>query len=156
MDTQKISAALAAFAVLLAVPAVDANAGSMWFSNRDRGLAINAWGGAQSGTVLRLHNGCRPGNPDCTWTFSRGMLISDRDPRLAIGIDGPIQSGTELRLRSCGPDDSRCLWDYRDGMLVSRAYPRFKINAWGGARYGTVLRLSNECQPDNPDCTWSR
>src|SRR5262249_22698763 len=25
--------------------------------------------GAKHGTVLRLHNGCRSDNPDCTWQF---------------------------------------------------------------------------------------
>ena len=40
--------------VLLAIVAADVTAGGMWVSNRDRALAINAWGGAQNGAVLRL------------------------------------------------------------------------------------------------------
>ena len=36
-------------------------------SDRDPHLAINAWDGARHGTVLRLHEGCRQDNPDCTW-----------------------------------------------------------------------------------------
>jgi len=55
--------------VVLAVTNVPAGAqGTMILSNTDPGLAINAWGGAQHGTVLRLHNGCRPNLPDCTWS----------------------------------------------------------------------------------------
>jgi hypothetical protein len=46
-----------------------AQSGSMIVSDRDQGLAINAWGGAQHGTELKLHNACRPDNPDCTWRY---------------------------------------------------------------------------------------
>jgi hypothetical protein len=145
--------------VLLAIVAADVTAGGMWVSNRDRALAINAWGGAQNGAVLRLHNGCRPNNPDCTWTYSRGMLISDMNPGLAIGVDHPPKAGADVKLlpvQNCRPELANCLWTYRDGMFTSGANPSFAINAWGGARYGTVLKLNSACRPDNPDCTWSR
>lgn len=144
--------------VLLAITIGDATAGGMWVSNRDRALAINAWGGASVGTILRLHNGCRANNPDCTWTYSRGMLISDRNPGLAIGFDGPPKAGADVKLvpvQSCRSEPANCQWNYRNGMFISGADPSFAINAAGGARYGTMLRLSNTCRPDNPDCTWS-
>ena len=62
--------------------------GKMLLSNGDPGLAINAWGGAKHGTVLRLYRGCLPSNPDCTWTYLNGMLISDSDATLAINAWG--------------------------------------------------------------------
>jgi hypothetical protein len=56
--------------VLLAVINVPAGAQeAMVHSNRDLQLPINAWGGAQHGTELKLHNGCQLDNPDCTWTI---------------------------------------------------------------------------------------
>jgi hypothetical protein len=39
---------------------------AMLVSNRNRNLAVNAWGSAMHGTVLWLHSGCRPENPDCS------------------------------------------------------------------------------------------
>ncbi len=83
----------------------------MLVSDRDPSLAINAWGGAKHGTVLRLHNQCQPSNPDCTWTYSKGMLISDRDPSLAINAWGGAKHGTVLRLHNqCQPSNPDCTW----------------------------------------------
>ena len=86
--------------------------GEMIVSDRDHNLAINAWNGAQFGTVLRLHNACKPDNPDCTWTYHNGMLISDRDPNLAINAWNGAQFGTVLRLHNaCKPDNPDCTWN---------------------------------------------
>jgi hypothetical protein len=83
----------------------------MIISDRDPSLAINAWDGAQHGTVLRLHNACRPDNPDCTWHWSNGMLVSNRDPSLAINAWDGAQHGTVLRLHNaCRPDNPDCTW----------------------------------------------
>jgi hypothetical protein len=57
-------------------------------SNRNTALSINAWGGATHGAEIKLHNDCRPTNPDCTWIYRDGMLISGRDPTLAINAWG--------------------------------------------------------------------
>lgn len=144
----------------IALGAAPAWAGQLLLSSRDRSLAVNAWGGATHGGELRLHNGCRPDNPDCTWTFSGGMLISDRrgsGPPLAIMAWGGARFGAELRLsNSCRSDNPDCTWTYRNGMFVSNRDPSLAINAWGGARYGTPLKLHNGCRPENPDCTWAR
>ena len=159
MRNRKVSPLPVIVSVLLAIVAADAMAGGLLLSNRDRALAINAWGGANVGTVLRLHNGCRPNNPDCTWTYSRGMLISDANPGLAISVVGSPQNGAELRLvQNCRPETPACRWTYRDGMFFNDASqkPPLAISASGGARYGTVLKLSDACRADNPDCTWSR
>jgi hypothetical protein len=127
----------------------------MIISNSNRALAINAWDGATHGTVLRLHNGCEPANPDCTWTYSQKMLISDRDSSLAINAWGGAQHGTVLRLHEgCRPDNPDCTWTYREGMFVSDRDPSLAINAWEGAQHGTILQLHEACISDNPDCTW--
>jgi hypothetical protein len=92
-----------------------AEAGGMLISDSDPNLAINAWDGAQHGTVLRLHKGCQPTNPDCTWTYRNGMLISDSDPNLAINAWDGVQHGTVLRLhKGCQPTNPDCTWAYRN------------------------------------------
>lgn len=141
----------------LALALADARAGgSMLISNRDPGLAINAWGGARDGTLVRLHNGCRGDNADCTWSYRGGLLVSDRAPGLAIKAVN-VADGAQLMLTSgCQRATRGCGWSYRDGMFVSDADPSLAISAWGGARYGTSLRLSSACRASNPDCTWSR
>ena len=136
--------------------AADARAGGMLVSNRDAGLAINAWGGAREGTPLRLHNGCREDNADCLWSYRGGLLISDRDPALAIKAIGNGNGAMLVLARGCQRNQQGCGWTYRDGMFVSDADNALAINAWGGARYGTSLRLSNTCRSSNPDCTWTR
>jgi hypothetical protein len=132
------------------------SSGKMILSNKNTSLAINAWDGAQHGTVLRLHNNCVSSNPDCTWTYRNGMLISDKNPSLAINAWDGTQHGTVLRLHNkCVPTNPDCTWTYRNGMFVSDRNPSLVINAWEGAQHGTVLRLHNGCVPSNPDCTWS-
>ena len=96
--------------ILCGGPAV---AGQMIQSDRNSGLAINAWNGAQHGTELRLHNGCQKNNPDCTWHWNNGMIVSDRDPGLAINAWNGAQHGTVLRLHnSCQPNNPDCTWDW--------------------------------------------
>jgi hypothetical protein len=129
--------------------------GKMISSNKNPGLAINAWDGAQHGTVLCLHNSCVSSNPDCTWTYRNGMLISDKDPSLAINAWDGAQHGTVLRLHnSCVSSNPDCTWTYRNGMFISDKDPSLAINAWDGAKHGTVLRLHKSCISSNPDCTW--
>ena len=66
---------------MIAVYGGVAFADMMVTSGRDPSLAINAWDGAQQGTVLRLNNACRPDNPDCTWKIqSSGSATGDRPP----------------------------------------------------------------------------
>ena len=151
--------ALGAAAAFVACASLSLSAvaqGMIIVSQRNQGLAINAWGGANQGTILRLHNGCRPTNPDCTWTYQNGMLISDRDRRLAINAWGGARHGTVLRLSvDCTPNNPDCLWDWQtNGMIVSQRDRSLAINAWDGALHGTVLRLHNGCRDDNPDCVW--
>jgi hypothetical protein len=107
-------------------------------------------------TPLRLHNGCRPDNADCLWTYRGGLLLSDRNLGLAVRAASVSHGATLALVTGCRRDLRDCTWTYRDGMFVSDADPSLAINAWGGARYGTTLRLSRDCRPNNPDCTWSR
>lgn len=136
------------------VPAPDHHV--MLFSDRNASLAINAWEGAQHGTVLRLSKDCTPNNPDCTWTYRDGMWLSDKDPSLAINAYGGAQHGTELRLANdCMSNNPDCTWTYRNGMWLSDNDPSLAINAHLGAQHGTVLKLANNCTSSNPDCTWT-
>jgi hypothetical protein len=57
-------------------------------------LAINAYGGAQHGTTLKLHNGCSASNPDCTWTFRKGMILSDTNQALGLNAWGGAANNT--------------------------------------------------------------
>lgn len=163
--TTTMNPARSAFQTARAVPSlfaalllfvVQAQAGGMLVSGRDPALAINAWGGAQPGAPLRLHNGCRPDNGDCSWTYRGGLLVSDKDPALAIKSAGTGSNAALVLARGCQRATPGCGWTYRDGLFVSDANPALAIGAVGGARYGTPLRLSDGCRSGNPDCTWSR
>lgn len=132
-------------------------ADGMIVSGRDRALAINAWGGAAPGVVLRLHNGCSPRNPDCSWIYRNGMLYSQRTGLLVLAPN-PVHGGVVAlaSTSACGIRTRGCRWTYRDGMFISDSDPQLAIAAWGGARYGSELHLSKDCRSTNPDCTWSR
>src|SRR5260370_13647017 len=64
------------FTVVKAQPAD----GLMITSQRNPQLAINAWNGARHGGDLRLHQGCRPDNPDCTWTYRKSVQLTYKVP----------------------------------------------------------------------------
>lgn len=147
--------------VVLALAASAALAGSaanMLVSNRDRSLAINAWGGLRDGAPLRLHNACRPDNPDCNWNYRGGQIFSTQKDGVPYFIKATdLRHGAELVVaRDCPRDARGCGWVYRDGLFVSDKDASLAIVAWDGARFGTTLRLSKSCTPSNRDCTWSR
>jgi hypothetical protein len=130
--------------------------GFMIKSDRDSGLAVNAWNGAKEGTFLRLHNACTLTNPDCTWTYQRGMIVSDRDPTLAIYISGGAHEGNQLRLTTtCTTDIPNCMWTYKHGEFFSDADPSLAVNALNGAVQGAALIVTGTCTAGNPDCTWT-
>lgn len=108
-------------------------------SDRDPSLAINAWNGAQQGTVLRLTQACRSDNPDCTWTFRDGMFVSDSDPTLAINAWGGAQHGTVLQLHNaCAPDNPDCTWLLAEPAgAASRTVPGFKEWDFGGGKHAS-------------------
>ena len=86
----------------------------MLVSCRDTRLALNAWNGAKDGGELRLHQGCTPSNPDCTWTWKNGMLVSDRDPNLAIEMFMNPFGVMMVRLSNmCSPATMPCRWFMR-------------------------------------------
>jgi hypothetical protein len=130
--------------------------GFMIKSDRNSGLAINAWGGAAEGTVLRLSDACSASNSDCTWTYLDGMLLSDTNARLAINAWGGATEGGNLRLTaSCTRSNPDCTWTYKKGMFVSDRNPALAINAWGGATNGATLLTTAACNATNADCTWT-
>jgi len=146
---------LAGAALLLVLAAAWAG-GAQLVSNRDRSLAVTAWGGLAAGATLRLHNACRYGSAECTWVFLGGQLFAERDPNLFIKA-AEVRHGAALVVTArCPRETPGCSWTWRDGMFVSSHDPSLAIAAWGGARPGTALRLSADCRPNNPDCTWSR
>lgn len=130
--------------------------GFMIKSDRNSGLAVNATNGAAEGTILKLHSACTASNPDCTWTYQRGMLVSDTDPSLAINAWGGAAEGTTLKLtRACTASNPDCTWTYKNGMFISDRNASLAINAWNGAVHGATLVTTAACAANNPDCTWT-
>lgn len=132
-------------------------------------LAVNAWGGAVAGADVRLSDQCTTTNPDCTWTFKRGMLISDRDPTLAINAFQGAREGAGLKLTTicadtpatnpncagqCTPNNPDCTWTYQHGMFISDTNPSLAVNAANGAVSGAFMVTTAACDPSNFDCTW--
>ena len=119
-------------------------------------LAVNAYGGAAYGTVLKLVNNCNPSITDCTWTYHKGMLLSDTNAGLAVNAYGGAANGTVLKLvNNCTANISDCTWSYQHGMWVSDSNPSLAVNAYGGATNGTTLTLVNNCAPNITDCAWT-
>jgi hypothetical protein len=105
--------------------------GFMIRSDTNPSLAVNAWGGAAEGTVLRLHNGCTINNPDCTWTYEYGMLVSDTDPTLAIVPAGGAADRNVLQLtKNCVRTNPTCTWTYKNGEFLNDAKPNLAIDPW--------------------------
>lgn len=130
--------------------------GGMLLSDRNSGLAMNAYGGAVHLAPLKLVNNCTSDNPDCTWTYKDGMILSDRNPALAVNAYGGAVYGASLRLYSgCTSSNPDCTWTLKNGMFVSDRNPALAINAFDGAVHGADLRLHNGCTADNPDCTFT-
>jgi hypothetical protein len=125
-------------------------------SDTNSRLAVNAFGGAAAGTVIKLHDACSVANPDCTWSYQYGMLVSDTDPTLAINAVGGAAEGTVLKLSAaCTPANPDCTWTYKNGQFLSDRNPALAINAANGARLGATLVVTAACTPSNPDCTWT-
>jgi hypothetical protein len=130
--------------------------GFMIVNDSNPSLALNAWGGAKEGTVLRLHNKCTVSNPDCTWSYQNGMLVSDRDPTLAINAWGGAQLGTTLKLTSaCTPSNPDCTWTYSKGEWVSDRNPALAMGAVQAPDVGSTMTLRTSCSPSDSQCTWT-
>jgi hypothetical protein len=130
--------------------------GFMIKSDTNSALAVNAWGGAENGTALRLANNCTVSNPDCTWSYVNGMILSDRNPALAVNAYGGAKQGTVLKLvTGCNTSLTDCTWTYSHGEFLSDTNPALAVNAYGGAKEGTTLELVNGCSSGLTDCTFS-
>ncbi|HEY3497580.1 MAG TPA: hypothetical protein VGK73_22940 [Polyangiaceae bacterium] len=141
--------------------------GFMILSDADPTLAVNAYNGATNGGLLKLHAGCTITNPDCTWSYQRGMLVSDSDPRLAIKRV-PTSSGQYvLRLATaalsdsppgtyaCTPENPECTWTYRWGEFLLDADQTYGLNARGGAAHLADVGVSPACTYSNTSCRWT-
>src|SRR5271165_4169448 len=106
--TQKANLATTVFLTFLVpVLVTPALAGGMLASDTNSSLAVNAYGGAANGTVLKLVSNCTPNNPDCTWTYRNGMLLSDTNPTLAVNAYGGAADGVVLKLvDNCTPNNT--------------------------------------------------
>jgi hypothetical protein len=142
--------------------------GFMIKSDADPSLAVNAYNGAVDGGRLKLHKDCKLSNPDCTWTYQRGMIVSDRDPTLAIKLHKDPSSGKySLRLERaglvdspagsyvCTPDVPECTWTWRLGQFENDAKPDYKFNARGGATHLADVGVSPVCTTTNGSCMWT-
>lgn len=120
-------------------------------------LQVNAYGGAQHGTQLRVVYDCPPGNTDCTWTLlPNGMIVSDTNPTLAWNAYGGAIHGADITLvNNCQPTNTDCTWTIRpNGLIVSNTNPQLAVNAYGGAQEGASLKLVNNCAPELDGCKW--
>ena len=69
VTAMKNSIGICAVTLVSLLSSASAFAGEMILSTRNPSLALNAFGGAQNGTFVRLVNNCSPSNPDCTWRW---------------------------------------------------------------------------------------
>jgi type II secretory pathway pseudopilin PulG len=144
--------------------------GFMIQSDGNYSLAVNADGGARPDGMLKLTSACTNQNPDCTWTYQRGMLVSDSDPRLAImRVQDPPGTGPYfLKLKpaairddppgtyACTPANPECTWTYRHGeFLLDADAQAWALNARGGAVDGNWVGLSPSCDTTNNSCMWT-
>jgi hypothetical protein len=130
--------------------------GFMIVNDSNPSLALNAWGGAKEGTVLRLHNKCNVSNPDCTWSYQNGMLVSDKDPTLAINAWGGAKAGTILKLTStCTPSNPDCTWTYSKGEWLSDTNTALAIGAVQAVDFGATMSLRSSCSASDSQCTWT-
>ncbi|MBN1608341.1 MAG: hypothetical protein JW940_17050 [Polyangiaceae bacterium] len=119
-------------------------------------FAFNAYGGAAEGGQVLLSQDCPKDNPDCMWTYRRGMLVSASNTSLAIRPDGSAQDHASLVLSSsCTPDVQECTWMWQKGMFRNLADTTLAIHADDGASQLGALSLSNACSESDTDCTWT-
>lgn len=112
-------------------------------------FAVNAAGGAQHLTTLKVTTACTASNPDCTWTLKNGLFFSDTDPSLAINAFGGAQQGTVLRLHNgCNASNPDCTWTLSNLMIDALS----DTLAWDMSI--GLLRLSNSCAPSG-HCLYS-
>jgi hypothetical protein len=141
--------------------------GFMILSDADPTLAVNAYGGAVEGGALKLNRACTISNPDCTWTYQRGMLVSDKDPTLAIKMSITSSGKGILRLAKaalddepvgtydCTPQNSDCTWTWRNGQFENDHRPNNHMNAHGGAVDLADVVPSTACTATNNSCNWT-
>jgi hypothetical protein len=141
--------------------------GFMILSDGDPTLAVNAYGGATDGGILRMNRACTITNPDCTWTYQRGMLVSDKDPTLAIKRVRTSDNKWILRLAraalrvnpsepgTCTPSNGECTWSYKLGQFELDADRSYRLNARGGANDLAEVGVSPACTTANNSCMWT-
>ena len=146
--------------------------GFMILTDGNTSLAVTPNGPAVAGATLKLSTGCTVTNPNCTWTYQRGLIISDADPTLAIaGIGNAVgavtlqpaglvastnQNGSKLgRTVVCTPANKDCTWTYTAGQFVNDNYPQFMLNGHGGSLANAPLFQTAACVPGNTSCTWT-
>jgi hypothetical protein len=146
--------------------------GFMILTDGDTSLAITPNGAAVAGATLKLSTGCTVTNPNCTWTYQRGLIISDADPTLAIaGIGNTVgavtlqpaglvgstnQNGSTLgRAITCTPTNKDCTWTYSNGEFLNDNYPNLALNGHGGSYVNNLIFQTAACTTINGSCTWT-
>jgi hypothetical protein len=120
-------------------------------------LQVNAYGGADHGTRLKIVSNCPPGNTDCAWTLlPNGMIVSNTNPSLAWNAYGGARDEAEIVLvNNCQPSLTDCTWTIRpDGLIVSNTNPQLAVKADGGAIDLAPLKLAPNCTPRIDGCRW--
>ena len=144
--------------------------GFMILSDADPSFAIAAANGAHEHGGLVMTRGCTINDPDCTWTFHRGMLLSDRNPTLAIKRVLNSSGKYSLTLETaalkdnpgffptftCTPADPTCTWTYRRGQFLLDADSQtYAMNAHGGTFEGAEVVATTACTGTNTSCLWT-
>jgi hypothetical protein len=129
--------------------------GFMITSDVNASLAVNAFGGTAT-REIKLHNQCTSSNPDCTWSYQRGMIVSDADPTLAISAaQNPMAGDTLTLAKGCSRDNPSCTWTYSGGRFLSDRNTSLAIRA-PGAQLGTALKLSSTSMcGSSAECMWT-
>ncbi len=149
--------------------------GFMILMDGNPSLAVTPSNGvATAGAALKIGSGCTDTNPNCTWTYQRGMLVSDADPTLAIagltnGGVGPLTlqpAGLETsdptligerlgRTIVCTPANPDCTWTWSAGEFLNDRDHSLAMNAHGGPIVNYPLWETQACTTTNNSCTWT-
>jgi hypothetical protein len=141
--------------------------GFMILSDADQTFAVRAAGGAHRYGGLVMSKTCSITNPDCTWTYQRGMLVSDADPTLVIRrylnsggkyslmLDTGALSDSPVGLAACTPADGNCTWTYRKGMFLIDKDQTYGLNAKNGVAEGNEVMATPSCKVTTAACLWT-
>ena len=156
---RKVSPVLRSQANVRADGLMDLGGGSRIISDSSSGgssYGVNAYGGASDGGQVLLWQDCPKNDPDCMWTYRKGMITTARNSSLAIRpIGGAVDQASLTLSAACSTDIPECTWIWHKGMFKNRADDTLAIRATNGATQLGSLLLSSTCNETDTNCTWT-